>query len=103
DRAISALPTRADIFAGLRRASVIERHCARNQGCIGQRRRTARNIVVWRALGESNPCLSLERAGRQPPGTTWTTPSSPVAYHSPPTSRLLPDCRHSFFRFGAAN
>jgi len=26
-----------------------------------------------------------------------------VAYHSPPTSRLLPDCRHSFFRFGAAN
>ena len=61
------------------------------------------SVPNWRALGESNPCLSLERAGRQPPGTTWTTPSSPVAYHSPPTSRLLPDCRHSFFRFGAAN
>ena len=61
------------------------------------------SVPNWRALGESNPCLSLERAGRQPPGTTWTTPSSPVACHSPPTSGLLPDCRHSFFRFGAAN
>ena len=28
------------------------------------------SVPNWRALGESNPCLSLERAGRQPPGTT---------------------------------
>jgi len=34
--------------------SVIERHCARNQGCIGQRRRTARNTVVWRATQNKN-------------------------------------------------